>query len=410
MHRDALAPVVLGLRVGLHLLVVGVAALVVVLADPADRTAVAALAAALVAVYAAGAVLARPGRRVRSRVWLAALGLLWVALVAVSPQAAYLVFPLYFLSLHLLPRWWGPAAVVAATVVAALATARGGGLTVGGVVGPVLAAGVALAIGLGYRALAREAAERELLLAELVAARADLAASERTAGALAERARIARDLHDTVAQGLSSIQLLLHVAERADPRGPGVPHVRLARDTAAASLAEARALIAELAPPPLADQGLLAALRRLAATQWSRPGFVVDVVGPDRAAGGEVGDGEPPVQVATALLRIAQGAVANAAQHSGAARVEVRLQRLPGATRLSVVDDGCGFEPAAVAERTAGGAGHFGLRAVSERVEQLGGSLALRTGAGRGTAVEVELPDAPAVPGQLAATGAEVPA
>lgn len=409
MHRDSSAPDLLGLRAALHVLVVAVTALVVVRAAPPDRW-----TAVLLAVYAAGVLAVRRRRPGRVRAWLAVLTASWLALVVVSPLAGYLVFPLYFLYLHLLPRRWGAAAVVAATVVAALATLRGGGLTVGGVVGPAVAAGVALAVDLGYRALAREAAERERLLAELVAARAELAASERTAGALAERARIARDLHDTVAQGLSSIQLLLHVAERADPGGPGVPHVRLARDTAAASLAEARALIAELAPPPLADQGLRAALSRLAATQWSRPGLAIDVVGPDGTADGaaarEAGDGEPPVQVATALLRIAQGAVANAVQHSGAARVEVRLQRLPGATRLSVVDDGCGFEPAAVAERTAGGAGHFGLRAVRERVEQLGGSLAVRTGAGRGTAVEVELPDAPAAPGQLAATGAEVPA
>ncbi|PWJ53998.1 Signal transduction histidine kinase [Quadrisphaera granulorum] len=398
MHRNALAPVFLGLRVGLHLLVVGVAALVVVLADPADRPAVAALAAALLAVYAAGAAIARARRSGWTRAWLAVLSVLWLALVVASPQAAYLVFPLYFLYLHLLPRRWGPAAVVVATLAAVVATAADGGLTVGGVVGPVIAAGVALAIGLGYRALAREAAEREQLLAELVAARADLAASERTAGALAERARIARDLHDTVAQGLSSIQMLLHVAERADPGSAGVQHIRLARETAAGSLGEARALIAELTPPPLAEQGLLAALRRLAVTQWSRPGLQVEVDGEDD-------DGEPPVQVATALLRIAQGAVANALQHSGAGRVQVRLDRSPGVTRLAVQDDGRGFDPAVVAERTAGGAGHFGLRAVRERVEQLGGALAVRTAPGRGTEVEVELPDAPAA---AAVPGAEV--
>lgn len=410
MHRDASTPDFLGLRAALHVLVVAVTALVVVRAAPPDRWTVVPQAALLLAVYAAGGLAGRRRTPGRARAWLAALTASWLALVAVSPLAGYLVFPLYFLYLHLLPRRWGAAAVVAATAAAATATLRGGGLTVGGVVGPAVAAGVALAVDLGYRVLAREAAERERLLAELVAARAELAASERAAGALAERARIARDLHDTVAQGLSSIQLLLHVAERADPGAAGVPHVRLARDTAAASLAEARALIAELAPPPLADQGLRAALRRLADTQWSRPGFAVDVVGPDRDADGGAEDGEPPVQVATALLRIAQGAVANAVQHSGAARVEVRLQRLPGATRLAVVDDGCGFDPAAVAERTASGAGHFGLRAVRERVEQLGGVLEVRTGEGRGTAVEVELPDAPAVSVPLATTGAGVPA
>ncbi|GGL88729.1 two-component sensor histidine kinase [Curtobacterium citreum] len=386
MAHSTLTPVFVGLRTGLHVLSAALLALVVVrivvVGGPTAPLA-GVLAGAFAVVYLLGAVVARtagPRRVLAGALWVVGLSVVWVGLLVVVPEAAYLVFPLFFLYLHVLPRVVGPAAVVAATLVAVVALGLHGGFTVGGVVGPLVGAGVALLIGLGYRALAREAAEREALVAELLATRDRLAATEREQGVLAERARLAREIHDTVAQGLSSIQMLLHAAERADGDRPGTEHIRLARETAADGLADTRRFIRELAPPTL-DQGLGAALRRLAEQQWTRHGLTVGVTVPDAAL---------PMDVETALLRLAQGAVANAMQHARAAHVDVVVAVDGREARLTVVDDGVGFDPVTTGDRAAA-TDSFGLRAMAERVEQFGGRLTVDSAPGRGTTITAVL-------------------
>lgn len=382
MPHRTLAPVFTGLRAGLHALFAGLLALVVVRVVWTGGSPWAlALAALLAAVYLAGLWLARRGRTVGGIAWVCALTLVWAPLMWLVPEAAYLVFPLFFLYLHLLPGWVGPVAVVAATGLTIAAFAVHGGLTVGGVVGPVVGAGVALLIGLGYGALQRRSVEREALVAELLATRDRLAATEREQGVLAERARLAREIHDTVAQGLSSIQMLLHAAERADATGPGIAHIRLARQTAADGLAETRRFIRELAPPTL-DRGLGSALQRLAEGWAQREGVDVQTATP-----GEV---TLPMDAQAALLRIAQGALANVAQHADATIVRIDLVQDGDDVRLTIADDGRGFDPAS-AEETASGTDSFGLRAMRERVEQLDGELTVVSAAGAGTVVAVTL-------------------
>ena len=383
MSHRPLAPVFTGLRVGLHALFGGLLALVVarVLLTNASMLALV-LAGVLGIVYLAGLWVARSGRSRRSVVWVAVLTVVWAALVWLVPEAAYLVFPLFFLYLHVLPGVAGPLAVVGTTALTIVAFAVHGGLTVGGVVGPVVGAGVALLIGLGYGALERRAAEREALMSELIATRGRLAAAEREQGTLAERARLARELHDTVAQGLSSIQMLLHAAERADADGPGIAHVRLARQTAADGLAETRRFIRELAPPSL-DRGLGSALERLAAGWGTREGVDVEV---DVDAAVSL-----PMDAQTALLRIAQGALANVAQHARARSVRIRLVPQAGGARLTVTDDGIGFD-ASGAEQAASGTDSFGLRAMRERVDQLDGVLEVDSAPGAGSTITVVLP------------------
>ncbi|MBF4602882.1 sensor histidine kinase [Curtobacterium sp. VKM Ac-2884] len=386
MAHSTLTPVFVGLRTGLHVLSAALLTLVVVrvLVDGDPGTWVRlVLAAVFAGVYLLGAVVARgDGRRrtVAGSVWLLALTLVWVALLVGVPEAAYLVFPLFFLYLHVLPRVVGPVAVIAATLVAVVALGLHGGFTVGGVVGPLVGAGVALLIGLGYRALAREAVEREALVAELLATRDRLAVTEREQGVLAERARLAREIHDTVAQGLSSIQMLLHAAERADGERPGTEHIRLARETAAEGLADTRRFIRELAPPAL-ERGLGAALERLAGSQWSRDGLDVTV---------DVAEASLPMDVQTALLRIAQGAVANVVQHAAATHVRLSLTVDGQEARLTIADDGVGFDPVAVHDRS-GTTDSFGLRATEERVEQFGGRLEVDSAPGRGTTLVATL-------------------
>ncbi|KZE42920.1 sensor histidine kinase [Microbacterium sp. T32] len=382
MPHRTLAPVFTGLRAGLHALFVGLLALVVVrVVWTGGSPWVLALAAFLAAVYLAGLWIARTRNRARGAAWIGALTLVWLPLLWLVPEAAYLVFPLFFLYLHLLPGWTGPAAVVAATGVTIVALAAHGGLTVGGVVGPLVGAGVALLIGLGYGALQRRSVESEALVAELLATRDRLAATEREQGVLAERARLAREIHDTVAQGLSSIQMLLYAAERADATGPGIAHIRLARQTAADGLAETRRFIRELAPPTL-DRGLGPALQRLVEGWAQREGIDVEMSVPSEVS--------LPMDVQTALLRIAQGALANVSQHADAGRVRVAIAQDGADVRLMIADDGRGFDPAGV-EGAASGTDSFGLRAMRERVEQLDGDLSVESAPGAGTVVAVTL-------------------
>jgi signal transduction histidine kinase len=112
--------------------------------------------------------------------------------------------------------------------------------------------------------MSRETSDRQALILDLLATREELAAASREAGTLAERERLAREIHDTVAQGLSSIQMLLHAAERDVDDERTREKLRLARETAAENLGETRRFIRELTPPSLDEQTLPAALRRLA--------------------------------------------------------------------------------------------------------------------------------------------------
>lgn len=385
MPHSALTPVFTGLRTGLHALTLGLTLLVVVravLVPTAASLSAIIVAAVLIATYALGAVIARARQRPLTALWVALLTAEWIGLVWLTPDAAYLVFPLCFLYLHLLGRGWGTAVVCISTAIAIVALGVHIGWSVGGVVGPIVGAGVALLIGLGYQALAREAVEREQLMHDLLATRGQLAATEHEAGVLAERARLAREIHDTVAQGLSSIQLLLHAAERADPDRPGIEHVRLARDTAVENLAEARRFIRELTPPALEEQGLGGALRRLASTHWAAQGLTVSVQVSDEV--------HLPMHVQTALLRIAQGAIANVIQHARAERATIALTTAGSSVQLRISDAGTGFDVRS-APTGAARSDSFGLQAIRERVDQLGGVLTLDSEPGKGAALTVDL-------------------
>nr|WP_040750750.1 sensor histidine kinase [Nocardia transvalensis] len=378
VHRSPLTPVFAALQLGLHALMVALAAVVVgraMVPGEEHRWGVVVLAVLFIAAYFAGSVLR--GRPVAARVWLGVLTVLWLGLVALEPYAVYLVFGLFFLYLHLLPRFWGAVAVAAATAAAVVGFALHRGWTIGGVVGPLLGSLVAVAIGLGYQALFREAADRQQLIDELLAARATLADQERTAGKLAERQRLAQEIHDTVAQGLSSIQLLLHAVERSAPEHPGLQQIRLARETAAENLAETRQLIAALTPAVLDGQSLTEALDRVA-QRAETPGLhtqmLVEGV-PERL----------PMPIEAALVRVAQGAVSNVVRHARADRMRITLTYADDAVHMDVVDDGIGIDPAVFARGT------FGLNAMRSRVEEQGGSMSVESEPGH-TAVTVTFP------------------
>ncbi len=219
--------------------------------------------------------------------------------------------------------------------------------------------------------------------------RNDLAAAEHSAGVLAERERLAREIHDTLAQGLSSIQLLLRAAERALPDRPEAasPHVTQAREAAQDNLTEARRLVYALAPVELGGDSLPAALDRLCATTQQRSGLTVHF-----HLSGEPFDVPTPYEVA--LLRIAQSALANTVQHAGASRAELTLSYMDTSITLDAVDDGIGFDPEAAASRAGSQQGGFGLAAMRTRARSLGGTWAVESTPGQGTALAVSFPHA----------------
>ncbi|GAA5043938.1 hypothetical protein GCM10023318_06110 [Nocardia callitridis] len=381
MHSSPLTPVFTTLRLGLHVLVTALAVVVIVralLPGAPHPGAVVALMVVFLIVYFAGAVLM--GRRGGMPAWLTALTLCWLGLVALAPDAGYLAFGLFFLYLHLLRRPWNLLAVAAATAVAVLGFGAHRGWAVAGVIGPVLGAGVAVGIGLGYQALFRESAERQRLIDELVSTRAVLAERERTAGKLAERERLAKEIHDTVAQGLSSIQLLLHAVEQTSPNHPSLQQIRLARETAAENLAETRTLIAELTPAALEGQSLAQALERICA-RAAAPGLSTKLA----VEGTPVG---LPMPVEAALVRIAQGAVSNVVRHAHAVRMRLTLTYSDSEVYLDVVDDGVGVDPV-VLDRPPSGS--FGLHAMRQRAEEQGGAVTMESEPGH-TAVTVSFP------------------
>jgi signal transduction histidine kinase len=215
--------------------------------------------------------------------------------------------------------------------------------------------------------LGRQNHERLRLIEELDRTRGELAEVSREAGVLAERERLARDIHDTIAQGFTSIVMLLQAAEAEV--GPN-RHLELAVRTARENLAETRGLVAALAPPALDGGSLVEALNRMARDFDLPADLVVE------------GEPRPLDAVEVVLLRVAQEALANVRKHSGAASVMIMLEY--GETvRLTVADDGRGFDP----ERAGRG---FGLRGMRSRVEQAGGTFAVS--GTDGTRIEVEVP------------------
>ncbi|MEV1116029.1 sensor histidine kinase [Actinosynnema sp. NPDC049800] len=376
------------LRVCLHLLMAGLLVLAAVRAAASGLPragSVVAVTAVLAAVYAAGPALPGVTRSAKAAAgWLAVLVAVWVVLLVLTPDGIWVAFPLFFLQLHLLPTRWGLTAVAVTTVLAVTGFAwHQHALTAAAVIGPTLGAAVAVATVLGYQALYAESEQRRRLIEQLTAARADLAEAEHSAGVLAERERLAREIHDTLAQGLSSIQLLLRAAERALPgrAETAAGHVRLAREETQRNLAEARRFVQALTPPDLDGGSLVAALRRLCATTAANSGVAVHFHL----------DGEPgalPVPDEVALLRIAQSALANTVRHARASRAEVTLSYMDTGVALDVVDDGVGFDPAS--QPLPGGVGGgFGLTAMRARVRALGGTLSVESAPGRGTAVGV---------------------
>lgn len=243
-------------------------------------------------------------------------------------------------------------------------------------------------VGVWIHRVTDESEERARLIEELGASRAEVAGLSHTAGVAAERQRLAGEIHDTLAQGFTSIVTLLQAAQAEfDADAPAARrHVELAVRSAKENLREARHLVAAQAPDLLAADTLTSAIGR-------QVGRFADETGVD--AGHRV-SGVPrrlAAEPEIVLLRAAQELLANVARHADAQAVTVALDYgEPDAVRLTVTDDGAGFDPAAPTE------GSFGLAMLRTRVDRLKGDLEIDSTPGRGTRVTVRVPAPVPVP------------
>lgn len=343
-------------------------------------------ATVLLLVYAAPAVWPQLLSLPLSYRWCAALIGAWVALVWLAPSFSWVAVPLAFAALRVLSFRWAAIAIVAmlGTVIVAWSTMQSR-LDPTVVVGPLAVASLAI---VSYRSLERESTTRRELLEDLQDTQADLAEAQHAAGALFERNRLSREIHDSVAQALSSINLLLQAAEQRwiSENTSARDYVSQASLTARDGLEEVRRVVHDLASAELSaensEQTLADALTR-ACAQASLNSKVV--------AGLEIhGDPTPLAPAtATALIRTARGALANVTEHSGATKATVSLTFQPDSVVLDVRDNGIGFNPNKV--RPVNGRGR-GLSGMAHRAKLFGGHLTVESNSGEGTALAVSIP------------------
>ncbi|MGW1891032.1 sensor histidine kinase [Streptomyces sp. NPDC002004] len=205
----------------------------------------------------------------------------------------------------------------------------------------------------------------------------------REAGVADERRRLAAEIHDTLAQGLTGIIAQLQVVANAPDPDIARAHLDRAADLARHSLGEARRSVQNLAPAALEHDGLPEALAKTVGDWAERTGV--------RAEFTVTGPAEPlHEEIEGTLLRIAQEALANASRHAAATRTGVTLSFMDGEVTLDVRDDGRGFDPLLPRPRTR--TGGFGLDGMRARAERVAGSLTVESEPGSGTAVSARVP------------------
>lgn len=251
----------------------------------------------------------------------------------------------------------------------------------------LLSAGLCILLSLWIDAIMGQSEDRHRLIEELEATRAELAVAERQAGTLGERQRLAHEIHDTLAQGVTSIVTLLEATEAELAPGQEVArrHLGHALRTARDTLGEARRFVWALQPEALERGSLVEALGRLTESLADETGM--------RARFLVSGDPRPldaPAEVA--LLRAAQEGTANVRKHARAVEAVLTLSYLGDRVILDVRDDGRGFDPSAPDSHPTGPGGGLGLRGLRARLAMVGGGLEVESAPGEGTVLVAQVP------------------
>jgi signal transduction histidine kinase len=368
--------------------------------SPGDRwtTSDTALVAAAAVWSVAVSALLRPDTSVpRRRAMFVVHVALAAALVASNTWFGVFAYIGFLYAYPLGPRWRTPAFAAIALVVSA---AMAGGYPTGfdhDLLSYLLVAGVVLALVLNsaqitYRAV-QQNVERGQMIGELAEANRRLEASmaenaglharlieqARAAGVVEERQRLAGEIHDTLAQGLTAIVAQLEAAEQARQRPEEWSrHLTQARSLARSSLTEARRSVRALRPEQLENATLAEALGELIRGWSQRSGIAAELETAGTAT-------RAPADTEAALFRVAQEALTNVDRHAKAAKVRLTLTYLDDTLLLDVADDGVGFDPSA----DTGGYGLVGMR---HRLAGVGGTLTVETTPGYGTTLNAAVP------------------
>lgn len=356
--------------------------------------------------------------------WLAAVTALWLVLLIGNTEFSWLAFPLFFIHLNVLPSVWGALTVTgmtAAVIVSQLQQSETPGVAM--VLGPLFGVAFAIAMTWIYRGLFADLARQQALVAQLQETQADLARTQHEAGVITERERMAREIHDTLAQGLSSIILVSRAARSALAAGEtdlAGQRLEVVETAARENLAEARNFVRGISagfPAPTDSEqdptgrdsaGWDSAGRDSAG--WDSTGqlgqrlaqLCAGAQEQMRAAGNMatvtcviVGDPQPlPIAVGAGMVRITQTLLGNVVAHSGATTCVVTVSSFPDSVTIDVYDSGRGFTVSATDETVAArrdGSG-FGLRSAAQRIADLGGKFVIDSELGRGTLATVEVP------------------
>jgi signal transduction histidine kinase len=374
-----------------------------------------------------------PAWRQRPR-WMTVFFVVLAALMAVlvirAPLFGFFSYTGYFFTFHLPRRLRMPAVAVVAVITA---TSQDGGLpkptaTHLALYACLVLVNVLVASGLVWFAYVgteqnnrrREAVAElseanrklEITLAENAGLHEQLLTQAREAGVADERQRMAREIHDTLAQSLAGIITQLQAADQVSRDEQRRRHLDAAQQLARESLSEARRSVHALRPEPL-EHGRIEEALRMVAERWSALHGVPATV----TTTGPVGPMPPEAELT--LLRTAQEALTNVAKHAAARRAGLTLSYFGDQVSLDIRDDGRGFSqsiipnkgPATPPPSTADSGdgppmGGYGLTAMRERVEGQGGSLTIESEPGAGTTISASLPlavsAAPVVPAPAA--------
>ncbi len=364
----------------------GITSLVAIIVDGSSRRAVVGLvlSGAIAVLYA---VLGRPALALkndrRGALFLVLVVPLATALFLLRPFFLPALFGLYPLCFALVSKFAHQVCAAGSLSIAVvLSTARDSGWSNTGWTAGAVIGGASLAfsviMGAWISGIIDESSALQGLIDELRATRAQLAQVEHEAGVRAERERLSAEIHDTLAQGFSSLLMLIRSARAAvgtdDERARGL--LTSAEQTAQDNLAEARSLVHALAPVALQHGDLTDAIRRLAGRIQEETGMTVTVGVSGSAAEAALSPAEDVV-----LLRAIQESLTNVRRHASATEATITVRYDAQPVEATITDNGVGFDPA-----TASGSGLVGMRA---RLASVGGRLTIISTPGTGTTVEL---------------------